>query len=54
MDWAQKEMETLNLGDKRLNSRAITLLNLLGGSPNDSITASCRSWNETKAAYRFF
>ena len=54
MDWAEEELEAINLGDKRLNVRAKKLLNLLGSNPSLSIPASCKGWAETKAAYRFF
>lgn len=54
MDWAKQELEGINLGDKRLNKRAIHLLNKLGGSPSENILSACGSWSETKAAYRFF
>jgi hypothetical protein len=54
MDWASTEMATLALGDKRLNNRAIKLLNTFGVQPSLSIPAACQGWHETKAAYRFF
>lgn len=52
--WAELELGGINLGDKRLNKRAIQLLNKLGGSPSENIPSACGSWAETKAAYRFF
>jgi hypothetical protein len=54
MNWAEVELETINLGDKRLNKRAVKLLDRLGGKPNETIPSACRGWSETKAAYRFF
>ncbi|HBD7058534.1 TPA: transposase [Legionella pneumophila] len=47
-------MKTINLGDKRLNERLLSLFDKLGNSPNLSIPAACGGWHETKAAYRFF
>jgi hypothetical protein len=48
------ELKAVDLGDKRLNKRAIKLLDCLGGSPEDNIPSACKGWAETKAAYRFF
>ena len=53
MSWAE-EMKTVNLGDKRLHKRLLSLFDKLGNSPNLSIPAACGGWHETKAAYRFF
>ena len=54
MSWYKKEFKTINLGDKRLNIRAINLLKTLGQNASESIPSSCEGWGETKAAYRFF
>ena len=54
MEWASKEMETVDLGDARLNKRLLTLLDTLGNYPEQSIPVACGGWAETKAAYRFF
>lgn len=54
MSWAAEEMKTINLGDKRLKERLLSLFDKLGNSPNLSIPAACGGWHETKAAYRFF
>ncbi len=54
MDWAEQELQGINLGNKRLHKRAIHLLNKLGGSPSENIPSACGCWSETKAAYRFF
>ncbi|CDZ79495.1 hypothetical protein BN59_03813 [Legionella massiliensis] len=54
MNWAADEMKTVNLGDKRLHKRLLSLFDQLGNSPNLSIPAACGGWHETKAAYRFF
>jgi hypothetical protein len=52
--WAIKEFESISLGDKRLNKRAIKLLSNLSHQPFNSIPDACKGWSETKAAYRFF
>jgi len=54
MNWCQEELKTIDLGDKRLNTRAVNLLKALGQNPDESIPSSCSGWGETKAAYRFF
>lgn len=54
MSWAREEMFGVNLGDSRLNKRAIKLLETLGGQPTESLPSACKSWKETIAAYRFF
>lgn len=52
--WASDELNTANLGDKRLNRRLVTLVESLAASPSMSIPAACGAWAVTKAAYRFF
>ena len=54
MSWVDDEMETVEFGDLRLNKRAVSTLNSLSSQPTESIPAACHSWEETKAAYRFF
>ena len=54
MTWVEREMELADFGDKRLNQRAITLLDRFIAQPTASIPAACRGWKETLAAYRFF
>jgi hypothetical protein len=53
MGWAQEEFEKIDLGDKRLNQRAVLLAERLAQKPGASIPAACQSWAETAAAYRF-
>jgi hypothetical protein len=52
--WAQDEMETADLGDRRLDERLAILLGQLGDHPQLSIPNACGGWAETVAAYRFF
>ncbi len=54
MNWAVKEMQTVDLGDKRLNNRLVSLLHTLSNHAPESIPVGCGGWAETKAAYRFF
>ena len=53
MSWAQEEFRTLELGDERLNARAVLLAQRLGSKPTESIPNACCGWAETQAAYRF-
>jgi hypothetical protein len=53
MDWAAHEMRGIDLGDKRLNNRAVKILYDLAEKPAESIPCACGSWKETKATYRF-
>lgn len=53
MEWAAQEFETLDLGDARLNKRAVLLAERLSQKPGASIPGACESWSETVAAYRF-
>jgi len=54
MEWASKEMQSVDFGDERLNKRLVYLLNTIGNAPQASIPVACGGWAETKAAYRFF
>jgi len=51
--WAAVELAGLELGDERLNKRAITLLAAMAESPESSIPKACGGWAASKAAYRF-
>ena len=52
--WFTEELETTNLGDKRLNERFAQILEALGNSPSASIPAALGGRAELEAAYRFF
>lgn len=54
MGWAAEEFEGIDLGDRRLDSRAVLLLERLADKPTASIPGACNGWGETQAAYRFF
>jgi hypothetical protein len=53
-NWAYDEVETADLGDRRLNARLAKVLDLLGNRPQASIPAACGGWSETLGAYRLF
>lgn len=52
--WAGEEFAGVNLGDKRLNARLVTLCERFSESPESPINQACTDWAEAKAAYRFF
>lgn len=52
--WAADEFSQVDLGDKRLNKRLVTLCDRFSDSPESPINQACENWAETKAAYRFF
>lgn len=54
MSWAETELADLDLGDERINKRAVKLLNSFSKAPKLSIPKACQGWAETQAAYRFY
>lgn len=54
MNWAEKEFDTVDFGDKRLNDRAVMLALRLGENSTESIPSACYGWYEARSAYRFF
>lgn len=50
----EKELEGIDLGDKRLNRRSGGILEALAANPQASINSACEGWSDTLAAYRFF
>jgi len=48
------ELAGIDLGDVRLNKRAVQVLRSLAANPQASINAASQGWAETQAAYRFF
>jgi hypothetical protein len=54
MSWAEMEFSNLDLGDKRIKTRAVKLLKTLAKSPKSSIPQACQGWAETQATYRFY
>lgn len=53
MAWAAGELQGIDLGDQRLNKRAIKMLHSFSEKPTLSIPGACNGWAETQAAYRF-
>jgi len=49
-----EEFRGIDLGDKRLDRRAVLLAERLAEKPLASIPGACNGWAETQAAYRFF
>jgi hypothetical protein len=47
-------MDAVDLGDARLDKRAVSLLSTLGNRPQLSIPAACKGRAELKAAYGIF
>jgi len=57
VDWEvclDREMEDVDLGDRRLNKRLQSVLQAFGKAPHLSIPAALGGRNETEAAYRLF
>jgi len=52
--WVARELRHVDLGDKRLNRRLVTLVEALAAKPTDSVPEACGSWAATKGAYRFW
>ncbi|MBS4053054.1 MAG: transposase, partial [Methylomonas sp.] len=44
--WAEDEVQTADLEDRRLNKRLALLLGQLGEHPQLSIPAACGGWKE--------
>jgi Transposase DNA-binding len=53
-DWVDQEMAGVELGDKRLNRRAVEVLRKLSKQPRGSIPQGCDEWADTKATYELF
>lgn len=54
MTWIDDELQSLHLGDQRLDRRGRLLLERFFANPQASINAACQGWAETHAAYQFF
>ena len=53
MSWAGEEFNAIDLGDRRLDKRAVLMAERLAAKPMASIPQACSGWAETQAAYRF-
>lgn len=54
MDWCSDEFTSINLGDKRLDSRIKQVGQMFYEKPEAPINQACGGWADTKAAYRLF
>jgi hypothetical protein len=54
MSWAELELQSMDLGDVRLNRRAVKIADSLGFAPGRTIPQAFQSWASTKACYNFF
>ena len=52
--WVERELETADFGDERLDARFQVVVDDLSQKPSVSIPTACGGWTETSAAYRFF
>ena len=52
--WAETELGTAELGDKRLTKRLIEVAESFSDSPDASIPKATINWSSAKGAYRFF
>ncbi|MBF0202491.1 MAG: IS4 family transposase [Desulfamplus sp.] len=53
-DWAEEEFGSVNLGDRRLSHRLVTIARDFYARPQASIPQACQTRANTKATYRFF
>lgn len=52
--WGSQEMAGVELGDKRLNRRAVETMVKMSKQPSGSIPQGCDEWADTKATYELF
>ena len=52
--WVEKELESVDFGDERLDARFRLMMDDLSQKPSASVPTACGGWAETAAAYRFF
>jgi hypothetical protein len=52
-EWARQQWGAVELGDRRLNDRALTIGTGLAAHPDHSLPAQMNDWSDLKAAYRF-
>src|SRR5204863_2104830 len=53
-DWAEAEFGSVDVGDRRLNRRAVEIARDFYARPQAQIPQACQTRARTKAAYRFF
>lgn len=54
MNWVEAEFENIDLGDQRLNHRAISITETLGLAPGKTIPQTFLARSDMKACYNFF
>ena len=54
LTWAEKEFINVELGDKRLNQRLISITQAFLAHPEATIPQAMGDWAKSKATYRFF
>jgi len=52
-DWAEQELGEVDLGDRRLNKRLVSIAQAFYARPQANIPQACQTRAETKAVYRF-
>jgi hypothetical protein len=52
-DWAEQELGEVDLGDRRLNKRVVSIAQAFYARPQANIPQACQTRAETKATYRF-
>lgn len=50
--WALRQFGGVQLGDKRINKRALSYAAAAAAAPDASVPKQCRTWKDTKGAYR--
>jgi hypothetical protein len=53
-NWAENELGFVQLGDKRLTKRLVSLAHTLARMPDSPLPQALPQWGDLKAAYRFF
>ena len=53
MGWAEQALQSIDLGDPRLNRRAVLLAERLSQKPGSSIPSACANWAEADKATSF-
>ena len=53
-EWAMEQFGQVDLGDKRLNQRAVKVAGAMAADPQASIPQQNKTWKATKGAYRLF
>jgi hypothetical protein len=54
LEWAAEQFGTVELGDRRLNKRVVTVAAAMAADPSGSIPKQNEAcWARTKGAYRF-